>query len=151
MTIWWTGRTTGPLDVELQLLNQEVDDAIAKRKAWMDSHMEDYASMKVGESIYNTHTGECLGVISELYRYHANDPRYDRSMSINYRYKTRGGWYSSTSSQPYTFYGTKEEASNYFRCQAEIFGMTTEDRELIAALLRDVDREIYEQYISGGD
>jgi hypothetical protein len=94
------GEVTPELDVELARLNQAVDDAVAARKAWMDAHMADYARFQVGEVVYDMRTGQLLGSISSLYRYHADDSRFDRSMSIDYQIQ-EPGWdncYTNTSS-----------------------------------------------------
>lgn len=85
-------------DAELAVLNAEVEAAIAKRKAWMDAHMVDYAKYQIGETLYDLKTGAVLGVISRLYRYWGGrDARYDTHMSVEYEFKTPHIGYDNTS------------------------------------------------------
>lgn len=84
-----------PIDATLQpqldTLNEEVNAVLAKRKAWMDAHMEDFSNFKVGDAVYDGNTGRLLGKVSRLYRYWEDrDPRYDTSMSIEIEYRVAG-------------------------------------------------------------
>jgi hypothetical protein len=94
------------LDAELAQLNEDVDRAIATRKAWMDAHMTDYARYQVGDVLYDLDTGRRLGTVVELYRYWGSqdDPRFDRSMAVHYRYGS-----DNTSRQPGLRYGSHDE------------------------------------------
>lgn len=84
---------------ELEALNVEVTAVLAKRKAWMDGHMADFAKVKVGEDIYNMDTGAKLGTVSELYRYwdSQQNPLYDVTMDVNYQFHTGANCYDNTS------------------------------------------------------
>lgn len=77
-----------PLNAELAALNAEVDAVIAKRTAWMDAHMKDYATVQIGEVAYDR-DGRCYGVVAEHYRYWRNrDPRYDTSVNVEYVFQS---------------------------------------------------------------
>jgi hypothetical protein len=82
----------------LDQLNKAVDDAIATRKKWMDDHMVDYAKFQVGDEIYDGDTGRRLGVVTRLYRYHADrNPLLDRHMSIDYEFCVGKNMFDNTS------------------------------------------------------
>lgn len=73
------------LKKELKKLNKAVEKAHKARKEWMDAHMEDFADYKIGEKLYLTSTGECLGTIKSYYRYfEKHNESFDTSMSIDY-------------------------------------------------------------------
>lgn len=99
------------LDAEMKRLNQAVDDAVAARTTWMDAHMADYARHRLGDVLYNLENGQRVGVVSSLYRFHADDQRFDRSMSVDYRIQVDdyGTCFDSTSSQPLRRLGTVDE------------------------------------------
>lgn len=89
------------LTAELKTLNDEVKAILAKRKAWMDAHMADFARYQIGEEIYDANTGRRLGVISKHYRYWGDrDPTYDTSMNVEYEFHTGNNCYDNTSRQP---------------------------------------------------
>lgn len=90
----WSSRTPEQLALqkELDSLNAEVESAVAKRMAWMDAHMADFAEYPIGTELYkrtpdrgSAHFGDYLGKVTEYYRYHRNDHRYDARMDIDYR------------------------------------------------------------------
>lgn len=86
------------LDIQLDRLNQEVTEVLAKRKAWMDAHMADYAKYPIGAVLRNGRTKERLGVVTEHYRYWADrDPRYDHQMAIEYEFNTHDNCFDNTS------------------------------------------------------
>jgi len=86
------------LDAELEIINAEVDVVLAKRKAWMDAHMGDYAKYQIGDVIYDLKTGEKLGCITRHYRYQASHaPFFDTTMSIEYEFETPLGCLDNTS------------------------------------------------------
>lgn len=99
------------LDDQLRALNQKVRDAVSARKAWMDSHMEDYAKFKIGDTLVDLSNGEVLGIVTELYRFWGDkqDSTLDDSMEINYEYQEPSGTYDNTSSQPGLKFGTSED------------------------------------------
>lgn len=108
------------LDAELKRLNQAVDDAVDARKAWMDGHMADYAQHQVGDVLYDLGTGQLVGTVSSFYRFHADDQRFDRSMSVDYQIEM-AGWgncYDNTSSQPGRRLGTAEELAAHLEQRA---------------------------------
>jgi hypothetical protein len=75
------------LDAELTALNAAFDSALQARREWMDAHMADYAKHPIGTEVF-TPDGEPLGVVKSYYRYHAEqNPIFDRSMEINYRFE----------------------------------------------------------------
>lgn len=92
-------RCEAELRNELMVLNAEVTAILAKRKAWMDAHMPEFAKVQVGESIYDLDTGRCLGIVSELYRYwdNQNNPLYDTSMDVCYQYNKGNNIFDNTS------------------------------------------------------
>lgn len=106
------------LQRELDVLNRTVDEAIAKRTAWMDGHMAAFARYAVGEEIFDRATGRRLGVVSRLYRYHGpardqaepRDSRFDRSMSVEYEFETAPLCFDNTSRRggPYSICNRKE-------------------------------------------
>jgi hypothetical protein len=72
--------TRDELDAELAALNAAVNDALRKRREWMDKHMTDYAKFQVGDELVDMRTGRVLGTVCELYRYWGGrDDRYDTS------------------------------------------------------------------------
>ena len=78
------------LDAKLETLNKAVGDAVAARTKWMDEHMADYSKFQIGDEIYSKN-GIKLGIVAELYRYHAGDSRFDTSMYIHQRYRVDNG------------------------------------------------------------
>ena len=75
----------------------------------MDSKMEEYADMQVGEEIYNLVTGERLGVITKLYRYWDNKDVYkDEFFEIDYQYQVCESGYDNTSRQQGVIFGNKK-------------------------------------------
>lgn len=111
------------LKAELDKLTGAVNPAIDTRKQWMDDHMAEYAKFQLGDEIYERETGCKLGVVTELYRYwdSQNDPRYDTSMTIEYRFKTLDGFFDNTSRRGgYTnwTFATKEEIKQHFEEKA---------------------------------
>lgn len=91
----------------LTSLNKSIAAACEKRTDFLNSKMAEYAKVKIGENMYHLETGQFLGHVSGYYRYHANDMRFDSSLSIDYRFK--GG--SNTSSQGLNKYviGTSDD------------------------------------------
>ncbi len=106
------------LDAKLDALNQAVEKAIHARTVWMNEHMKDYAKFQIGDEIYDER-GYSLGTVTEHYRYHAGDPRFDTSMFIHYRYRTPGGYNDNTSRQIGVGFYTREEAERNLRYAAE--------------------------------
>ena len=83
---------------DLAELNQQVTQALDRRKEWMDTHMEYFAKLQVGEEIYDLKDGSFLGVVSKLYRYDSShNPLYDNSMNIDYEFVVGNGSYDNTS------------------------------------------------------
>lgn len=107
--------TKYPLDpaiqAELDKLNAAVLAAVKARTEWMDAHMEAVSKAKVGDEVYDLESGQRVGVISRLYRYHGDgkDWRYDTEMSVEAEYCTHHNCYDNTSRQPFAI-GTKQEA-----------------------------------------
>lgn len=110
---------TPEMEAELTALNKEVEEAMAKRTKWLDDHMAMVAKFQIGDEIYDIKTGRLLGVVTEHYRYHRGDPRFDDSLSINYRYKTEfHGVIDNTFRQMGVWFGTKEDARSYHERKA---------------------------------
>lgn len=109
------------LDSKLISLNNAVTDAIAKRTAWMDAHMADYARYPIGTELFNMDTGARLGTVSEYYRYWGGrDPQYDTSMTIEYKLNVRDNMYDNTSRHGGSvWFGSREELSEHLRSRAE--------------------------------
>lgn len=110
------------LKAELDTLNEEVKAALAKRKAWMDAHMEDFSNFKVGDEVYDRNTGQLLGVVTELYRYWGDrDPRYDTGMNIEIHYRDRRGIIDNSSRHAGAgpSFCTREEAAQAVKARAE--------------------------------
>ena len=96
---------------ELDALNQRVTDALNARTLWLDGKMSKYAKVQVGEAIYDLETGQRLGVVSGLYRFHGrHNPLYDTELSISYEYETRPNSFDNTSRQPGLRVGNAEQA-----------------------------------------
>ena len=75
----------------LQQLNIDVINTIKKRRDWLDSKMQEYAEMQIGDNIYNLETGLPIGVVSKVYRlWRDTDEGFrDKVLDINYEYKTK--------------------------------------------------------------
>lgn len=99
------------LDAELAALNASFTAALEARRNWMDEHMIDYASYKVGEELFDLKTGQRLGVVSKLYRptWGVDNPLYQGNMDIGYQYETAPNYFDNTSRQPYLSYGNRDE------------------------------------------
>lgn len=112
------------LDDDLKRLNANVEAALAKRRAWMDAHMADYARFQVGETLFNMRTGELLGVVSKLYRYWASsgdNPRYDTAMNVEYEFKTPAGYFDNTSRHAGTVWvGTAAQFADQLESKARL-------------------------------
>lgn len=110
------------LQAELNVLNAEVVAVLAKRKAWMDAHMQDFSNFKVGDEVYDSNTGRMLGVVTELYRYWGErDPRYDTGMDIEISYRNSGGGIDNSSRHAGggPSFCTREEAAEAMKSRAE--------------------------------
>jgi hypothetical protein len=112
------------LQIELDTLNKEVEAVLAKRRAWMDAHMEDFSEFKIGDEVYDLNTGTLLGVVSRLYRYHQDrDPRYDNQMAVEIEYRMEGSKNCFDNSSRHAgagpSFGTKEQAAQSVRSMAE--------------------------------
>lgn len=109
-------RTQRPLNAdehtELEALNAAVQGAIDARREWLDAKMRETSKLQAGDDIYDVQTGEKLGVVSGLYRYHAGrDDLYDTYVECDYQYETRPGCFGNTSSQGGRVFGTREDAA----------------------------------------
>ncbi|WP_131726071.1 hypothetical protein [Mycobacteroides abscessus] len=109
-------RTQRPLNAEeyseLEALNAAVQAAIDARREWLDAKMRETSKLQVGDDIYDVQSGEKLGVVSGLYRYHAGrDDLYDTYVECDYQYETRPGCFGNTSSQGGRLFGTREDAA----------------------------------------
>jgi len=93
----------------LHQLNIDVINTIKKRRDWLDSKMQEYAEMQIGDNIYNLETGLPVGIVSKLYRlWRDTDEGFrDKVLEINYEYRTKQGWYDNTSRQPHQL-GSRE-------------------------------------------
>jgi hypothetical protein len=112
------------LQTELDALNKEVEDTLAKRTTWMNAHMEDFSDFKVGDEVYNPNTGTLLGVVSRLYRYHQDgDPRYDDHMDVEIEYRMTGSKNCFDNSSRHAgggpSFGTREDALQTAKSRAE--------------------------------
>lgn len=133
------------LNAELAKLNEDVEAAISARKKWMDDHMADYAKFKIGDVLYDGDTGRWMGVVTEYYRYHQGDPRFDTSMSIDYRFKNDMRTIDNTSRQPGVWFTTAQQMLDSGRYRANEKEMwerraanpeTLEDKERMLQSLR---------------
>lgn len=100
------------LQRELDALNAEVQAVLAKRKAWMDAHMAEFARVPVGEEIYDLKTGQKLGTVTKHYRYwdEQQNPLYDTSMSVECEFEVRPNTYDNTSRHAGAlWYGTRAD------------------------------------------
>jgi len=109
-------RTQRPLNAdeesELEALNVAVQAAIDSRREWLDAKMRETSKLQVGDEIYDVATGEKLGVVSRLYRYHTGrNDLYDTHVECDYQYETRPGCFGNTSSQSGRVFGTREDAA----------------------------------------
>lgn len=108
-------------ELTLSQLNAAVDEAIERRRDWLDKEMLATASLKVGDEIYDLEKGLRLGVVSKLYRYwrDRDEGVRDRYISVEYEYKTRPGCFDNTSCQPGLRHGTRQEAADALKWRAE--------------------------------
>ncbi len=85
--------------VELRRLNEEVGVAIARRREWLDKKMAEYATVPIGEKIYDLDTGRLLGVVVGHYRFwrDRDEGVRDDNLSIDYEYRDRSGNLDNTS------------------------------------------------------
>ena len=97
-------------EIVLRQLNDAVSSTVATRTQWMDSKMSQYSKLQVGEEIWDILNGVRLGIVTELYRYHAGHPSFDTSMSIHVRYHVGGEVYDNTSRQQSLRWGSQEDA-----------------------------------------
>lgn len=83
---------------KLQELNATVDRAIFARAGWLDSKIAEYATIPIGQNLYDLHTGELLGVVREHVRQQDLPPELerDRYLEITYWYDPPGGGRFST-------------------------------------------------------
>lgn len=96
------------IQARLNELNNEVAVVLAKRRAWMDAHMAEFAKVPIGEDIYDLDTGQRLGKVIKHYRYWADrDPCHDTSMDVHCEYNTHGNCYDNTSRQPGRWLGSR--------------------------------------------
>ena len=92
-------------------LNAAVKDALEKRKAWLDSAMVRLSPLKVGDELWDVGNMRRLGVITKLYRYHAeHSPLLDDDVTVSYEYERPSGGVDNTSRQIGLTVGTKDEA-----------------------------------------
>ena len=94
---------------ELAVMVVVIKEATQKRKEWLDKKMIEKSKLKVGDGIYCLKSLHRLGTVSELYRYHQDDPEYD-SFGCECQYETQPKCFSNTSSQINLHYGTKQQA-----------------------------------------
>ena len=92
----------------LDYLNQAIEDAIRERTSWLDSKMEEYADLQIGDDIYNLNSGKKAGVVTALYRLNSGRRR-DGYMEVNYKFETSPNCFDNTSRQPGVL-GSKPEA-----------------------------------------
>lgn len=142
MPFWNRAKRDPDLDAELKRLNQAVDDAVAARKAWMDAHMQQYSKHQVGDVLYDLTTGRCVGTVSALYRFHADDQRFDRSMIVDLEIQVSGlGYHVNTSSQPHVSMGTAAELATYLAQRAEDAKLLPEQERNIASFEEWLERQ----------
>lgn len=108
------------LQKELVQLNLSVTEAVKRRTEWMDAHMSDFATVQVGEELFDGDY-QRLGVVTKLYRFWGDqrDWRYDTSMSVSYQYMGRGGGIDNTSRQSLYFVNSKADVERHERAQYE--------------------------------
>jgi len=103
------------LEAEFQLLNDEVEAAIKKRKEWIAAHLEDFSKFKPGDEIWDGRSGRKLGVCESLY--HATWGRSGEvareSMGVYAQYRSQNGFMDNTSRQMDIWPCTKAEAESY--------------------------------------
>lgn len=141
---FWNRATRDPdLDAELKRLNQAVDDAVAARKAWMDAHMQQYSKHQVGDVLYDLTTGRCVGTVSALYRVHADDQRFDRSMSVDLQIRLGGlgNCHDNTSRQPHVSMGTAADLAACLAQRAEDAKRLPEQERNIASFEKWLERQ----------
>lgn len=145
------------LKAELAALNKSVEGAIATRKKWMDDHMVDYAKFKIGDVLYDANTGRWMGVVTEYYRYHQGDPRFDTSMSIAYCFKTDQRCTDNTSRQPGVWFTTAQQMLDGGRYRANEKSLwerraanpeTLEDRETMRERMAESMSRAWTGFIS---
>jgi len=108
----------------LRILTNDVESAIARRRAWLDRKMDETSDLHIGDEIYDVRTGTMLGVVRKLYRFwrDRNEGVLDDSVSCEYEYEFEPGCLMNTSSQPEIFFGTKEDARRHHKHQYDMLG-----------------------------
>ncbi len=102
----------------LDELNDAVTGAIAARTKWLDSKMEEYAGIQIGEEIYDLDLLMPIGIVIRHYRLQAGrNDLHDTSLYIHYEYSPHGGSHMiyNTSGQPGLYFGTKDQAASIAR------------------------------------
>lgn len=117
-------------EIKLEELNLKVKNALEERRLWLDSKMTEYAKLKVGEKIYIVSTGQCLGVISNIYRLKRDEHKgvYDNCIDINYKYKTGDYSYDNTSRQ-YIGWGSMSDVIAYKKSELKRISAEIENYE----------------------
>jgi hypothetical protein len=97
---------------ELDALNRSVEDAIAKRREWLDAKVAEIARLKPGDEIFNLDTGERLGVVSAIKRIWRDRDEGVRDNSIDHycEFETHPRCFDNTARQPLLRYGTRSDA-----------------------------------------
>lgn len=113
---WVDEAVEDALEAERLALDAEYTAVVAKRKAWKDAHMADYARYAIGTEVFwlrGKLAGARWGVITNHYRYWGDrDPQYDTSMSIEYEVQERPQCFGNSSGRSAMAgwdFGTKEE------------------------------------------
>jgi len=102
---------------ELDHLTAAVTRALADRREWLDVKMLECSDLQIGDDIYDLTSGEWLGVVTEVSRYHRDRDQGIRDTSIDHHFVyTKGddprgdNTYYNTSGGFRGDFGTKEQA-----------------------------------------
>ena len=87
---------------ELAELNAAVNEALKRRRSWLDDKMLECSSIKPGDPLYDFKSGRFLGRVTKLYRRRRNyeEGVLDTSHYCHYEYMTGPNLFDNTSRQP---------------------------------------------------
>lgn len=96
----------------LEQLNAAVDEAIRKRREWLDAEMVRQSPIKVGDMLYDLESGRPVGRVVELYRYWRDRDNgiHDKNLDWDYGYEHGPRMIDNTSRQVGRRFGTREQA-----------------------------------------
>tara|TARA_Y100000310_G_scaffold345655_1_gene467803 strand:+ start:17679 stop:18104 length:426 start_codon:yes stop_codon:yes gene_type:complete len=123
---------------KLELFNIQVGHAIERRKLFLDSLMEKYAKVKIGEDIYDLHTGKLLGVVKGYYRYweDRDDGVRDNFLAIDYLYTSPHSKILDNTSNKLVWVGTHAQLIEKMERDVERQKWREENKEVLGKITK---------------